>query len=153
MVYDTRLKFFEMVSNKLNGFLKGFLTDKPMIPFMADVPDDIVRDFLIGVILKDVFRKANTIYKLINLDPQDNIIRKKPENIDVEFAAKLKLEQAGLKPNESKVYKFKQQAGEFLAKLLAEAVVRRWSVKKLFLKISQNSQENNCARVSYPEEP
>ena len=98
--------------------------------------------------MKDVFRKANTIYKLINLDPQDNIIRKKPENIDVGFAAKLKLDQAGLKPSESKVYKFKQQAGEFLAKLLAEALVRRWPVKKLFLKISQNSQKNNCARVT-----
>ena len=98
--------------------------------------------------MKDVFRKANTIYKLINLDPQDNIIRKKPENIDVGFAAKLKLDQAGLKPSEFKVYKFKQQAGEFLAKLLAEAVIRRWSVKKVFLKISQNSQENNFARVT-----
>ena len=30
-----------------------------------------------------------------------------------------------------------------------EAVAQRWSVKKLFLKISQNSQENTCARVSF----
>ena len=30
-----------------------------------------------------------------------------------------------------------------------EAVVRRCSVKKLFLEISQNSQENACARVSF----
>ena len=29
-----------------------------------------------------------------------------------------------------------------------EAVVQRCSVKKLFLEISQNSQENTCARVS-----
>ena len=29
-----------------------------------------------------------------------------------------------------------------------EAVVQRCSVKKVFLKISQNSQENPCARVS-----
>ena len=28
-----------------------------------------------------------------------------------------------------------------------EAVVRRCSVKKVFLEISQNSQENTCARV------
>ena len=128
LIYDTLLKFFKMVSNKLNFFLKGFLTDKSITPFVADVRDNIVRDFLIGVILKDVFRKAKTI--------------------DVGLAAKLKLEQAGLKPSESKVYKFKQQAGEFLAKLLAEALVRRWPVKKLFLKISQNSQKNNCARVT-----
>ena len=30
-----------------------------------------------------------------------------------------------------------------------EAVVQRCSVKKVFLTLSQNSQENTCARVSF----
>ena len=33
--------------------------------------------------------------------------------------------------------------------LLVEAAVQKCSVKKLFLKISQNSQENSSARVSF----
>ena len=33
---------------------------------------------------------------------------------------------------------------------ISEAVARRCSVKKVFLKISQNSQERTCARVSVP---
>ena len=32
---------------------------------------------------------------------------------------------------------------------LPEAVVRRCSVKKVFSEMSQNSQENTCARVSF----
>ena len=32
---------------------------------------------------------------------------------------------------------------------ISEAVVRRCSVKKMFLEISHNSQENTCARVSF----
>ena len=32
---------------------------------------------------------------------------------------------------------------------LSEAVVQRYSVIKVFLEISQSSQENNCARVSF----
>ena len=32
---------------------------------------------------------------------------------------------------------------------ISETVVQRYSVKKTFLKISQNSQENTCARVSF----
>ena len=32
---------------------------------------------------------------------------------------------------------------------VTEAVTRRCSVKRVFLKISQNSQENTCARVSF----
>ena len=35
------------------------------------------------------------------------------------------------------------------AKETMEAVVHRCSVKKVFLKILQNSQENECARVSF----
>ena len=30
-----------------------------------------------------------------------------------------------------------------------EALVQRCSVKKMFLEISQNSQENTCARISF----
>ena len=33
--------------------------------------------------------------------------------------------------------------------VLAEAVFPRCSVKKVFLEVSQNSQENTCARVSF----
>ena len=33
--------------------------------------------------------------------------------------------------------------------IIAEAVVRRCSVEKVFLEISQNSQENTCARASF----
>ena len=32
---------------------------------------------------------------------------------------------------------------------ITEAVVRRCSVKKVLLEMSQNSQENTCARVSF----
>ena len=32
---------------------------------------------------------------------------------------------------------------------LIEAVAQKWSLKNLFLEISQNSQENTCARVSF----
>ena len=34
-------------------------------------------------------------------------------------------------------------------RLKAEAVVRRLSVKKVFLEVSLNSQENTCAKVSF----
>ena len=38
---------------------------------------------------------------------------------------------------------------EHLRKAASEAVVQRCSVKKVFLKISQNSQENNRTRASF----
>ena len=38
---------------------------------------------------------------------------------------------------------------EYQAKLCEEAVVRRCSVKKVFLEILQSSQENTCGRASF----
>ena len=42
---------------------------------------------------------------------------------------------------------------ELLFPKVSKAVVRRYSLKKVFLKISQNSQENTCARDSFLIEP
>ena len=40
MIHDPflpiKLKFFEMISSKLNVFLRGFQINKPMVPFFAD---------------------------------------------------------------------------------------------------------------------
>ena len=54
-----------------------------------------------------------------------------------------------LKPPPFNFYKF--LVFEFLMKNMyaTEAFVRNCSVKKMFLEISQNSQENTCARVPF----
>ena len=41
------------------------------------------------------------------------------------------------------------KTGTIFTPVFLEAVVRRCSVKKVFLEISQNSQETTCARVSF----
>ena len=54
MIHDllifSKLKFFKMVSHKLNAFLRGLQTDSPMVPFDADVLGGIVRDLLERII-------------------------------------------------------------------------------------------------------
>lgn len=116
---SAKLKFFAMVSGKLNVFLRGFQTDKPMIPFMADVLGDIVRDFIERIILKDTLKKASNLYQMIQLDLNDKNIRKPSTNIDIGFAAQLKLDETKLKSTDSKVIAFKNEAGQFLASLVS----------------------------------
>ena len=49
-----------------------------------------------------------------------------------------------------KVRKHKSEPNSYIfLESSQEAVVRRCSVKKVFLEISQNSQENTCARDSF----
>ena len=60
MIHDpllpAKLKLFEMVSSKLDVFLRGFQRNKPMVSFIADTLGDLVCDFFGRIILKDVLK-------------------------------------------------------------------------------------------------
>ena len=84
MIHDpllpAKLKFwFKMVSSKLNAFLRGFRTNKPMVPFIADTLRDLVCDFFGRIISKDVLKQKSNLYNLIQINPLDKSIRKNPE--------------------------------------------------------------------------
>ena len=56
------------------------------------------------------------------------------------------------KPFRKKIICFIKQSQIFQNKcVFREVVVRRCSVEKIFLKISQNSKESTCARISRPQ--
>ena len=104
MIHDplisAKFKFFELVSHKLNAFLQGFQTDNPMVPFFIYVRGGIVHDLLERIILKDVLGKATNLYQLIQINPPDINIRKCAANIDIGFAANIKVEECNLNPNQ-----------------------------------------------------
>ena len=56
------------LASKLNTFLVKFQTDSPMIPFMSDVLETLVRLRMKRFVLTQKLGEANTIYKLIKLD-------------------------------------------------------------------------------------
>ena len=113
-----KLKFFEMISGKLNVFLRGFQTNKLMVSFIADNLGDLVCDFFGRIFLKDVLKKKSNLGNSIQIVPLDKDIRKNPESVDIGFAAKQNLEQIKSSLNSAKILEFKKQAGDFLAQLL-----------------------------------
>ena len=50
-----KFKLVEMVANKLNVFLRGFQTDQPMVPFLAEVLKDILSSIMNMFILDGRF--------------------------------------------------------------------------------------------------
>ena len=46
-------------------------------------------------------------------------------------------------------FSFRAEFPRLFSVTVSKAGVRRCAIKKVFLKISQNSQENTCARVSF----
>ena len=64
----------------------------------------------------------------------------------------LNFENSDLSSANTLIIDFKQSSKSFIQiknNRGQEAVVQRCSIKKVFLEISQNSQENTCARVSF----
>ena len=63
-----RLAFFEEVSRKLNKFLCFFQTDAPIVPFLVDTTEEVLRDFCSKFILDDVMKKAEKTLDPVKLD-------------------------------------------------------------------------------------
>ena len=151
-VLPAKLNFFEMLSEKLNAFLRGFQTDKPMVPFMATILGNIVHDLLSRIILKDVLKKCDTLYQQLQLDLTDINIRKPSKYIDIGFATRLKLDQANLSSTDQKVVTFKKEAGEFLAGLLKHVleksplkfIIVRTAVSINPIEMVNQSKRNAC---------
>ena len=71
------------MSSKLNEFLRGFQTDQPMVPFLAETLETLLRSFMHMFILKNVMLKAGTQIKLLKIDVTDKSVYKPGENIDI----------------------------------------------------------------------
>ena len=83
-----------------------------MVPFFADVLGRIVHDLLERIILKDVSGKATNLYQLVQIDPSYK--NRKSADIDIGFAANIKVEESNLNPSDLKVLAFKKEAGTSL---------------------------------------
>ena len=68
------------------------------------------------------------------------------QHIDVDINEESESCHRGNKSSDRTILKFSRRK---YCKKVTEVVVRRCSIKKLFLKISQNSQESTCVRVSF----
>lgn len=65
---EVKFKFVQYVSMKLNTFLRGFQTDRPMMPFLFDVLRDLVESFMSMYIRREDCEANDTLQKLLNMD-------------------------------------------------------------------------------------
>ena len=82
--------FFQEIASKLNSFLLVFQTDKPMIPFLIEVLENLLRTLLAEFIKKDVLQTACSTLKLIKIDILDKKVPKSVGDLDLGFSIKKK---------------------------------------------------------------
>ena len=108
-----KLGFFEETAKIINVFLVQFQTQSPMVPFLVDCLENIVRGFCDRFIMK----KANTTYKLTKLDVMDKNIHMRDYHFSFSINHELReLKEKG-KINDSKLHTFKIEAKDFISTL------------------------------------
>ena len=72
----------------LNDFLVTFETDNPMVPFMTESLDNVLRTLCGRFLSKDVLEEASSIYKLLRVDFNDKTNQVSLYSVDLGFAIK-----------------------------------------------------------------
>ena len=63
------MEFLNLLSSKLNEFLIIFKTDQPpMLPFLAETLEKLLRSFMNMFILKSIMLKDDSQFKLLKID-------------------------------------------------------------------------------------
>ena len=111
-----RMQFFKDLAKKLKGFLVQYQTDWPMVPFLSDSLEELVRS-LMNIILKpDVVKKANSAYLLTTVDVaiSDNQL----ELYQMKFGTALKQMMVSLNSRPEKKRAFQQECKQIVVVLL-----------------------------------
>ena len=90
--------FFANTAKVRKNFLVANQTEKPIVPFLRQSIEDIMRFFSQMFLLKDTLNKANTCLRLSKLPFKDRAIQKHGQDVDPGISVKLEL--ADLKKND-----------------------------------------------------
>ena len=88
-----KLQFFEDIAKTLDSFLVLYQTNKPMVPFLAESLETLLRSLCAKFIRKDVLESAKTASLLIKLDVADKANQKDINSVDLGFGIKYELKR------------------------------------------------------------
>ena len=86
-LFIIHLHIFLTIAKIVTPFLVMYQTDAPMLPFLRGDLHDLIRGLLTRFIKKCVLDKANTVTKLLGLDPTDQSQHVSSNSVDIGFAA------------------------------------------------------------------
>ena len=107
------------VAKSLNIFLMTFQADIPMVTFLAQSIEEIIRNYASSFLLKEILSNSNSCLHLSKIDFKD--LAKQKRLVDVELNVGVKLELSHLqksgKVNTNQVLGFKRDVANFLSTL------------------------------------
>ena len=86
-LFIPRLHAFLAIAKATTPFLTKYQTDVPMLPFLKEDLEDLLRDLLRRFVKKNVLEKVDTVLKLLRIDPTKQSLQVESTAVDVVFAA------------------------------------------------------------------
>jgi hypothetical protein len=102
---QVKLQFFVDVASMMSSYLKQFQTDIPMMPFVSEILENLIRRLMKIFIRKAIIDEADSAYSLIKIDLQKRENHLPPELVKLPTATKTLL--LSLQASLTKKLKFK----------------------------------------------
>ena len=125
-----KLHFIKFIASLFQEFLVSFQSDKPLVPLLSSLFENVIKGIIKIFVLPDVIEKANTPYKLIQLDLRKVDTYLTPELIKFGTATNKNLKLLHVS-NEVKL-KFRKDCLRFLKALVQKLQER--SLKYFFIR-------------------
>ena len=107
-----KLSFFNTVASIFEPFLTKYQANRPLLPFLHDELERLVRGFLKRFVKRNVLDEANTSFKLVQIDLTKPENLKTAANVDIGIAASDSLNKADA-PEKDKLL-FKNECRTFM---------------------------------------
>ena len=107
-----KLQPFQDIARRLNSFLVLFQSERPMVPLLTTILEDLIRQLCAKFIKNDILSNAQTTLALIKIDVTDVTKHKSIENIHLGYSinCELKILKQHGKINDSQVRTFKKES-------------------------------------------
>ena len=119
-----KLKLFAKAADELNKFLVLYQTDNPMVPFIAQSLEEIIRQFASTFILSEKLKAATSLVSLSKIDFKDGTCHKRAADVSLSIPIKVQLSDLKKrgKISDTQILKFKSDVVSFLSSLCAHLV-------------------------------
>jgi len=118
-----KLAFFECIANDIEPFLTRFQSSAPLIPFLAEECEILLRALMKRFVSKDTLNKATSTIKLLKMDLKNTENLISYSAVDIGFAAR-KFLDSNIKITQSMKSTFRMEARDFLIATCCKIIER-----------------------------
>ena len=140
-----KLHVFSDISAMLHSFLKNFQSNNPMVPFLADALERIVRQMMKFFLLKKSVNAATTQFQLMKLDVEDAAKQKPISSVKLTTSAEAVLASGNFTTEQKESIRkgFVSMTKKIVLKKMQERCPLKFLITRLSSSLSPHNMEDD----------